>query len=399
MKKTLSCLLVLAGSLALCSQVLADGGMIPIDPNVIIRESEQNAIVGWDGKNEVLILSTDVSSNKASTEVMRIFALPAKPESVEEGTMNSFIELQRIMNQKIAENQDNLSMMAPTAVGMSKGPAAELVFADVIGAHDIKVIKVNNANEFLRLDYLRTFGIDARRIPLSLKTALDNYMLRGINYFSFDQITVGPDSQTVKPLIFKFKSSYFFYPIKITAYANQAASSDGDNIHVFAVTAQKVTDQGGIFNYRYPNWHRNQSLWLMTGELYQVSDDIGNLFAGGAYVTELGYNGSLANTKDDIIFYQPSIWQNNFKIGSRGEDVVALQKILINEELWNEDVSPTGYFGPTTKQAVIRFQEKYRPFILDPLQLSSGTGFVGPFTRQFLKKFQMQEDLALTPNV
>jgi peptidoglycan hydrolase-like protein with peptidoglycan-binding domain len=78
-------------------------------------------------------------------------------------------------------------------------------------------------------------------------------------------------------------------------------------------------------------------------------------------------------------------------LGSYGEDVRELQKILNSDSstriLGAGSGSPgqeTRYFGPLTKAAVIRFQEKYAQKILLPNGLSAGTGIVGPATRTAL---------------
>jgi peptidoglycan hydrolase-like protein with peptidoglycan-binding domain len=72
--------------------------------------------------------------------------------------------------------------------------------------------------------------------------------------------------------------------------------------------------------------------------------------------------------------------------GSRlNPDVKELQTVLVNEGFMNIG-QVTGYFGATTKLAVIKYQEKYADEVLKPLGLTKGTGFVGPYTRAFLNK-------------
>ena len=64
-----------------------------------------------------------------------------------------------------------------------------------------------------------------------------------------------------------------------------------------------------------------------------------------------------------------------------------LQEILIKEGVWpRSDMGATGYFGSITREAVISYQEKYAPEILEPLGLNKGTGFVGSSTRLHLEK-------------
>jgi len=61
-----------------------------------------------------------------------------------------------------------------------------------------------------------------------------------------------------------------------------------------------------------------------------------------------------------------------------------LQELLIGEDVWDSTADATGYFGPITRSAVIRFQEKYSQDILAPVGLKQGTGFVGSSTRAYL---------------
>ncbi len=77
----------------------------------------------------------------------------------------------------------------------------------------------------------------------------------------------------------------------------------------------------------------------------------------------------------------------SLKIGDQGEDVLNLQKFLNLDSDTQVSLSGPGspgqetrYFGPATRLAVMKFQEKHKSEILSPLGLVSPTGFVGSST-------------------
>jgi len=78
----------------------------------------------------------------------------------------------------------------------------------------------------------------------------------------------------------------------------------------------------------------------------------------------------------------PQISSNLYFGMSNNGSVMCLQEFLKNQ---GADIYPeglvTGNFGNLTRQAVIRFQEKYASDILTPAGFLSGTGYVGQFTR------------------
>lgn len=85
------------------------------------------------------------------------------------------------------------------------------------------------------------------------------------------------------------------------------------------------------------------------------------------------------------------VFASNLSIGETSQYVLKLQQILNkDEETRVSDIGPgspgneTYYFGLKTKDAVVRFQQKYASEVLSPIGLSLGTGFVGEFTRKKL---------------
>lgn len=99
--------------------------------------------------------------------------------------------------------------------------------------------------------------------------------------------------------------------------------------------------------------------------------------------------------REKIIRKTPAFqFKNNLVLGSKGKEVEELQRCLAKDSQIYPGGEITGYFGQKTKEAVIRFQEKYSEDILKPSGLEKGTGEVKEKTREVLNKicFEKSEE-------
>lgn len=69
----------------------------------------------------------------------------------------------------------------------------------------------------------------------------------------------------------------------------------------------------------------------------------------------------------------------NLGLGSRGDDVKKLQEMLAEDSESDFHAVPTGFFGPLTAKAMMRFQTHHGI-------ASSTTGYIGPLTRGFFER-------------
>ena len=109
----------------------------------------------------------------------------------------------------------------------------------------------------------------------------------------------------------------------------------------------------------------------------------------GEILDSMGFKLNDDGFRHKIVRERASLtFQNDINAGYQGDEVRNLQKCLLFLTEKEPDIFPggsvTGFYGQDTREAVIRFQERYRKEILDPGGFRRGTGMVGKSTRNKL---------------
>jgi len=273
----------------------ADRGMIPVNPNARIFEPIQRAMIAWNGKEEILLLSTDVSASE-STIVLEVLPLPSEPK-VKKGTLETFQKAVALINSKL---QKPKTLSRGEAEAGIKAPGGEVTFHKKIGAHDISVTHLVNAESFVDWvrDYLKSLGIEKDVISGEMKGLINEYIENDFVWFVFDVISLSEETVTNEPIQYHFGTERLFYPLRITS------TGEGDtSIELLILTPRLLRNFPGLPITRVRLKH--DPITITNNELKILNEDMYDLLG---YLERLKLRiweikGDLKSFNSDLIAY------------------------------------------------------------------------------------------------
>jgi len=260
----------LAVMLVVCSAAHADRGSIPFNPGVSIFEPKQRAMIAWDGREEILLLSTDLRASEA-TEVLEVIPLPSEPE-VKKGDVEVFRRATMLINKKLRQPPATRAY-AVGAKGTRARPAGEVTFHEKIGAHDISVTHVLDSGGFVEWveEYLRSMGASNPTIPEPLKQVVDEYLEERFSWFVFDVVSLDEEPKTNEAIQYRFATDSLYYPLKITR-----TESGETSIELLVLTTSLLSRFSGIPTERVRLLH--DPVTISSRELRLLSEEMADLF-------------------------------------------------------------------------------------------------------------------------
>ena len=208
---------IVPGLSLLASAAYADCGSIPFKSWAGVYEPNQRALIAFDGKEEILVLSTELKST-VPTKVLEVLPLPSEPE-LKPGNPEAFTRATELINLKIFGNPYHAPFgAAGGASSKNSPPAGEVTYTKQIGAHDISVTHVVDGGRFVDWaeKYLIDHGAGKAVIPAPLKQVIQEYINDGFQWFAFDVVELDEELATKSAIQYRFKTDRLYFPLRIT---------------------------------------------------------------------------------------------------------------------------------------------------------------------------------------
>ena len=201
----------------------ADCGSIPFKPWVDIFEPNQRAVIAFNGREEILLLSTDLRASEP-TKVLEVVPFPTEPK-VTQGDVEVFRKATGVINSMLsARKGGGFGGMGGMGMGGAGGgalappPAGDVTFQERIGAHDISVIQVLKPARFVDWveEHLKQAGVDNPTISPPIRAVVQQYLRDGFRWFAFNVVDLGEQTVTKDAIQYRFSTRWLYYPLRIT---------------------------------------------------------------------------------------------------------------------------------------------------------------------------------------
>ncbi|RCW50738.1 MULTISPECIES: DUF2330 domain-containing protein [unclassified Halanaerobium] len=321
MKKSLILFIIFALMFTISSYVFADRGSIPFQPAIRIFEPNQQALIAWNGKEEILILSTKLYADQ-DTKILEVLPLPHEPE-IKKSSRNVLRKANELLT---LDHSKQLVQPITRSSDSRQLQGGEVKQEVVIGSHDITVVKVLNENTFTNWvnNYLKQKGKDNPVIPEELKKTIKKYIDKDYNFFVFDTVDVGPKPYFNEAIYYKFKSDKLYYPLEITK------SDHGEsNVSLLVLTESNLINFHGIQRDKI-EFEKGPKL-INRSDAEFISSDIADLFASHFAKNDGSEKIKLASWKivDDLTNFDSDLLAD-YTIPKGGKELIFMGHKYIN---------------------------------------------------------------------
>ena len=186
----------------------------------LFREPRQHALVAWNGKEQMLFLTTNEQSVVGSRPMISMMPLPGAPIVIKESDKDIIKRAYNLVQKKILEHPDHGNI----------GGILDVVYTTEIGVHKIFVWKIDNV-ETLRNDInqfiAKTYGKEySALISKEGYAVIKQYIDRGFQYFAFDLVKVDGRAEKSKvTILYHYKSNFAYYPVAISQVGGTGITS------------------------------------------------------------------------------------------------------------------------------------------------------------------------------
>jgi len=211
-------------------------------------EEQQQAVIGWNGKEEVLVLTTNEKSLVGETAFLSVMPLPGKPHDITHADKEIFKNAKKLVVSKL-----NLQ---------GSGASLGLFMERQIGAHNLFVWRIDEKEDFAtRIQAYLAKKYDGKAKALFTKKTLATifeYYDRGFRFFAFDLVLMSPQVSTKEAIAYHFDSKFCYYPLAISK-----AGGKGNTVADLVVfTPGEITRLDGV---------RKAEITLLGGKSVEIS--------------------------------------------------------------------------------------------------------------------------------